>query len=133
MSDEQAREVLKIALASLKSLREIGIVHSLRIYCAHDEDTCDECKSHASRIIPIEDAAIGTNIPPFAHSGGVRLVLPLAKTDHCSSPRMATERSGGSPIAESGKRPPKLHCVGLRFAPGQLQARRQTPLPSVAL
>jgi hypothetical protein len=65
MSDKEAREVLKIALASLKSWRATGVVHSFRIYCAHDDDTCDACNSHAGNIGNIERAYIAVTLPPF--------------------------------------------------------------------
>jgi len=50
---------------NLRTWSRSGVVKTLRCYSAEDADVCRECRALDGTIIKIEDAEIGTNLPPL--------------------------------------------------------------------
>lgn len=59
-------EMARVAIqSSLDSYARVGI-DKVKIITAHDGNVCSpECEEHQGKIIPLLEAEIGVNIPPF--------------------------------------------------------------------
>jgi len=65
MSDENFALVQETAAANLAAWTRSGVVKTLMCYSAQDDDVCQTCREHQGRIVKIDEATIGLNIPKF--------------------------------------------------------------------
>lgn len=59
-------EMARVAVQStINKYAELGIT-KVKVITAHDDEVCStECETHAGKIIPLLEAQIGINVPPF--------------------------------------------------------------------
>ena len=59
-------EMARVAVQStINRYAELGIT-KVEVITAHDDEVCStECEAHAGKIIPLLEAQIGINVPPF--------------------------------------------------------------------
>lgn len=53
------------SLLALKSFAEMGVVKEVVLFSSPRDSVCAHCKAQVGKIVKLEDAVVGVNIPPY--------------------------------------------------------------------